>query len=75
MRIFGHFSNFDNCRSEVAGDVKSGAALDYVGMDVPDKFGDSRLNSGLIIWLYPAGPVLNTFAQYLVAFGRGSGSS
>ena len=40
--IFGRFSNFDNCRPEVAGDVMSGAALVYVGVDVPTKFGDSR---------------------------------
>ena len=28
------FPNFDKCRSEVAGDVMSGAAVHYVGMDV-----------------------------------------
>ena len=36
--IFGNFSNFDNCPPDVAGDVLSGAAMDYVGMDVSAKF-------------------------------------
>ena len=47
--IFGRFSNFDKCQPEVAGDVMSSTALDYVGMDVPASFGDSQSNSGRII--------------------------
>ena len=50
--IFGHFSNFCNRRPEVAGDVISSAASAYVTMDVPTKFGDSRLNIGWIIGLF-----------------------
>ena len=42
--------------------------LDYVGMDICAKFGDSRLNNGRIILLWPVGPVLRTFVQYLIAF-------
>ena len=37
-------SNFEKCRPEEAGDVISGMALDYVGMDVPAKLGNSRSN-------------------------------
>ena len=37
---FDRFPNFDKCRSEVAGDVISGVAVDYVGMDVRAAFGD-----------------------------------
>ena len=40
------FSNFDKCPPEAARDVVSGVAVNYVGMDVPAKFGDARLNSG-----------------------------
>ena len=47
--ILGHFQNFDKCQSEVAGDVISGVAVDYVGMDVRSTFGESELNSGRII--------------------------
>ena len=47
--IFGRFPNFDKCRSEVAGDVMSGVAVHYVGMDVRSTFGESGLNSGRII--------------------------
>ena len=47
--IFGRFVNFDKCRSEVAGDVISGLAVDYVGTDVRATFGESGLNSGRII--------------------------
>ena len=47
--IFFRFSNFDNCRSKIAGDLISGEALGYVSLDVRAKFGDSRLNSGRII--------------------------
>ena len=50
--IFGCFSNFDNYRPEVDGDVVYSAALDYVGMDVAAKFGDSRSNGGRIIRLF-----------------------
>ena len=31
--IFGWFSNVHKCRPQAAGDVISGLALDYVGMD------------------------------------------
>ena len=47
--IFGRFPNFDKCPSEVAGDVISGVAVDYVGVDVRATFGDSGLNSVRII--------------------------
>ena len=50
--IFGRFPNFNKCRSEVAGDVISGVAVDYVGMDVRATFGESGLNSGRIILLF-----------------------
>ena len=36
----------------VGGDVMSGAAIDYVGANVPDEFGDSRLNSARIFRLF-----------------------
>ena len=36
-------------------------AVHYVGLDVPLKLGDSRLNSGRIIDSLSAGPVLRTF--------------
>ena len=53
--IFGHFSNFDKCRLEAAGDVISGVAVDsvgmYVGIDVRATFGESGSNSGRIIRL------------------------
>ena len=39
------FSNFDKCRPKAAGDVVSGAAVDYVGMHVRAKSGDFRLNA------------------------------
>ena len=47
--IFCRFSNFDNWRSEVAGDVISGVTVDSVGMDIRATFGESDLNSGRII--------------------------
>ena len=47
--IFSLFANFDKCRSEVAGDVMSGMAVDYVGMYVCATFSESGLNSGQII--------------------------
>ena len=40
------FSNFDQCRLEVAGDVVSGVAEDWVGLDVRVKIGDSTLKTG-----------------------------
>ena len=62
--IFGRFAIFDKHRSEVAGDVTSGVAVDYVVMDVRATFGESALNSGRSILLWPAGPVLRiTFVQ------------
>ena len=39
--IFGRFPNFDKCRSEVAGDVVSGVAIDHVGVDALATFGES----------------------------------
>ena len=58
--ILSRFLNFDKCRSEVAGDVISGVAVESVGMDVRVTFGESVLNSGQIILftLWPAEPVL-----------------
>ena len=50
--IIGRFSNFDICRSEVAGDVISGVAIDQVGLDVRAAFGESGSNSGRIIRLF-----------------------
>ena len=50
--IFGRFPNYDKCLSEVADDVISGVAVDYVGMDVRAIFGESWLYSGRIIWLF-----------------------
>ena len=46
------YSNFEKSRPEEAGDVISGAALDYVGVDVHANFADSKLNSGRIIGLF-----------------------
>ena len=40
------FSNFEKCRPEVAGEVITGVAVDYVSMDVRVEFGDSTLNTG-----------------------------
>ena len=50
--ILDSFSNFDKCRSEVAGDVISSVAIEYVGMDIHVKFCDSRLNNGQTIRLF-----------------------
>ena len=64
-------TNFDKCRSEVAGDIISSVAVYYVGRDVRATFGEPRLNSGRIILLFflLARPVLRiTFVQYLIAF-------
>ena len=47
--IFDCFSNFDKCRPEVAGDIISDVAVDYVHMDIHATFGGSKLNSGRII--------------------------
>ena len=44
--VFGRFSNIDKYRSEVAGDIISGAAIDYVGTDVCATCSGSGLNSG-----------------------------
>ena len=44
--IYGRFLYFDKCRSEEAGDVISGVAVDYVGMDDRATFGESGLNVG-----------------------------
>ena len=44
MQHFRPFSNLDNCRPEEAGDVISGPAVGYLGMDDRVKFGDSRSN-------------------------------
>ena len=41
---FRPFSNFDKCRLEVAGDVISGVAVDWISVDVCTKFGDSVSN-------------------------------
>ena len=44
--IFGSFSNFGKWRSEVAGDVISSIAVDYVGTNVrATRGGGSGLNS------------------------------
>ena len=40
----------------MSGDILSGSAVDYVGLDVGAKFGDSRLNRDRIIRLSPAAP-------------------
>ena len=65
--IFGRFSNLDKCQLEAAGDVISGKALDNVGTDDPAGFGDSRSNTGRIIFhSFPTGHVLRTFVQYLI---------
>ena len=47
MRHYQQF--FDKCRVEAAGDVISGADLDYVGADVHARFGYYKLNSSQII--------------------------
>ena len=47
--IFGRSANFNKCRSEIAGDVIAGVAIDLVGLDVRATFGESGLNSGRII--------------------------
>ena len=62
------FSNFDKCQPEVVVDVISGAALVYVGMDVRAKLVilGKQWPSYSTVW--PAGPVLRTFVQYLITF-------
>ena len=37
---------FNKCRPEVAVDFISGVAVDWIGMDVRAKVGDSKLNGG-----------------------------
>ena len=49
--IFGRFANFYKCQSEVADDVISRVAVDYVDMDILATFGESGLNSGRLILL------------------------
>ena len=66
--IFCRFSNFYKWRPKVAGDVMSGVALVYVGVDVCAKFGDSRLNSGRIIRLFAGQTRFTHFVQCLIAF-------
>ena len=55
--IFGRFSNFDQGRLEVAGDVMYIVATELVFLYVRAKLGDSRLNSSQLIrlfgWPYP----------------------
>ena len=46
------YSNFSKCQPKVAGEVISGKAVEYVGIDVHEKFGDSTLNNGRIIRLF-----------------------
>ena len=58
--IGGSIFNFDKCRPKVADNVISGMALYYVGMDVRTKFGNSRLNCGQTITLWPVGRVLRS---------------
>ena len=63
------FSNFHKCRPEVAGDVLSGVEVEWVGVDVRAKFGDSRLNSDRVNRLYARpDPFLLNFVQHLSAF-------
>ena len=50
--IFGRFSNFDKCRPEVSGEVISDMTIEWVGMDVLAKFGDSTFKNGRIIRLF-----------------------
>ena len=45
-------SNFAECQPEVAHDVVSDMAIEYIGMDVHAKFVDSELSSGRIIRLF-----------------------
>ena len=49
--IFCSFANSDKCRSEVAGDVISGVAVDYVSVDVHARLGASELRGGRVIGL------------------------
>ena len=59
------FSNVERCRQEVADDVVSDVAVDYVGMGVRVKFGDSMLNSGRIIQLFVG---RTRFTQFCAGF-------
>ena len=52
VALLAVFPNFDKCRPEVAGDVVSGVAVDWVGLDVCVRFGHSRFNRGRIIRLF-----------------------
>ena len=63
------FSNFEKSRHEVADDIISRVAVEYVGMDVQFKiwlFYGKQWPSYSTLW--PAEPVLRTFVQYLIAF-------
>ena len=62
------FSNFYNCRPEVADDVISSVAVDYICMDVHVNFGDSMLNVAELFGSLPVGPVLPTYMKYSFAF-------
>ena len=68
--IFGRSSNFDKCQPEVAGNVISGVAVDFVGSDVRAKCSVSRLENDRIIRLFgrsdPFYAIL--YSRYLIAF-------
>ena len=46
--IFGRFSNFDKCRSEVARDVMAALAAPCVSMNIRSTFREYGANSGRI---------------------------
>ena len=46
------FSNYGQCKPEVAGDVTSGVAVDYVSLEICVKFGNPMLNTGRMIRLF-----------------------
>ena len=67
--IFGRFSNLDKCRPEAAGDVISGKTFRLCRRRCPCKrwwFSVKQWSN--YFTLCPAGPVLRTFVQYLIAF-------
>ena len=47
--IFRRSANIDKCRFEVAADVISGVAVEWVGMDARVAYGEYGINSGRII--------------------------
>ena len=59
--IFDRCLSFDISQPEATSCVISGVAVKNVGVDVGTKRGDSKLNSDLIIRIWPAGSVLRTF--------------